>query len=95
MFNGIAYPIYVLEMAKTIVLPIGKRFLNKIRRSLKQEDLVELSKSTGFSFSYIEKTLLGLRKNEQILHDSINLCNLPESLKVELRQKLIDYYGYN
>ncbi|MCX2473540.1 hypothetical protein OQZ33_04265 [Pedobacter sp. MC2016-05] len=67
---------------------LKKRDLNKIRRTLPPNSKSELAVQSGKSESTVEKVLLGLRKNEQIVQLSLAMCGLPVEIKQELQTKL-------
>lgn len=67
---------------------IKKRDLNKIRRNLPRGWRTQLAEKTGKSLSTVTKVLVKERHNPAVVMKAIEMCNLPEEAKIDLRTKL-------
>ena len=74
---------------------LGKRDLNKIRRSLPKGWQNQLARETGKSLSTVNKVMLKDRNNNEVVFQAIKLCNLSNEEKTTFKNKLINSYEYN
>ncbi len=74
---------------------LGKRDLNKIRRSLPKGWQNQLSRETGKSVSTVSKVMLKDRNNSEVVFQAIKLCNLSDEEKTTFKNKLINSYESN
>lgn len=63
---------------------LPKRFLNRLRKGLDKDKRDELIVQSGMSSSLVEKVLLGLRKNEQIVLLAIELADITSEHRNEM-----------
>lgn len=69
---------------------IPKRDLNKIRNRLPRRWADHISSALGKSPSLVQKVMLGLRKNREIVTYAIEIANLSNEDRSLLLQKLED-----
>lgn len=76
------------HLSVTKIMELKKRDLNRIRRSMPTGWKDKMIAESKFSKSYIEKVLLGLRKNELIIQLSVKMCGLNSEQKDLLKSKI-------
>ncbi|TXI15566.1 MAG: hypothetical protein E6Q66_01625 [Pedobacter sp.] len=67
---------------------LGKRDLNKIRRSLPKGWQNQSAAMTNKSHSTVSMVMIKKRNNTLVIQQAIELCNLPEQEKTILKIKL-------
>lgn len=69
-------------------LSLGKRDLNKIRRSLPKGWQNQLAEATGKSYSTVSMVMIKKRNNMMVVQQAIELCRLSEEEKNIFKTKL-------
>ena len=74
---------------------LGKRELNKIRQHMPRGWQKRVARETGKSVSTVNKVMLRLRNNGQVVAKAIDLSGLQENEKITLKSKLLFIYELN